>query len=52
MNDLKLSVVIPAYNEENNLPPVLSGLRDERASSRYPTRSSWLTTTARTGLRR
>lgn len=29
MNELKLSVVIPAYNEENNLPEVLSSLQRE-----------------------
>src|SRR5436190_17910102 len=27
MNELKLSVVIPAYNEERNLPPVVSDLQ-------------------------
>ena len=36
MCDLKLSVVIPAYNEEQNLPPVLHALSSELQTARIP----------------
>jgi dolichol-phosphate mannosyltransferase len=36
MNELKLSVVIPAYNEENNLSEVLSSLQREFRKERLP----------------
>lgn len=36
MNELKLSVVIPAFNEERNLPPVLTDLAAELQSAGIP----------------
>ncbi|HEY7327093.1 MAG TPA: glycosyltransferase family 2 protein [Gemmataceae bacterium] len=36
MNELKLSVVIPAYNEEKNLPQVLNSLQSEFRKERIP----------------
>lgn len=36
MNELKLSVVIPAYNEEKNLPQVLTSLQSEFRKERIP----------------
>lgn len=36
MNELKVSVVIPAYNEEKNLPEVLSLLQGEFRKERIP----------------
>jgi dolichol-phosphate mannosyltransferase len=36
MNALKLSVVIPAYNEEKNLPEVLTSLQSEFRKERIP----------------
>src|SRR6516165_9957940 len=36
MHELKLSVVIPAYNEEKNLPEVLQSLRRELRKEGIP----------------
>jgi dolichol-phosphate mannosyltransferase len=36
MNELKLSVVIPAYNEEKNLPPVISSLQSAFRKEKIP----------------
>lgn len=36
MNELKLSVVIPAYNEEQNLPPVINDLSQELQAAEIP----------------
>jgi len=36
MNDLKLSLVIPAHNEEQNLPGVIAALQDEMRSAGIP----------------
>ena len=45
----KLSIVIPAYNEEKNIAKCINELQATCArSTRFPTRSSSSTTTART----